>query len=789
MAKKPYYLSDEKDSLNLKEELAKYVRNWPWFLVTILLFVITAFFYLKYTTVNYETSGKIKILDDSSKAIELPGDISSLFESSKVNLENEIEVIKSQRLLENVVNNLNLNATYFEEGSIKSKELWNAPFKVLSIDSINKLPEKGVYFIELISDGYAISTSSNKQWKLTSHTIDTALQDLPFLIKAISPIMIKRHIGKKYKVKFYSVKKTTINLSSSLKVSQIGESSDVLSLSIIGESYLKSEAIINEIINQFDLDGILDRQLVSQRTIDFVDDRFIYLTDELDSIENNKKGFKQKNSLSDIGLDTEYTIVRKANTFDEVLRLETQLEVAKLLTETLNNQDEFSLLPANIGLENAGINTLIYDFNVDVTYRNRIVGGAGTNNPILLNLESKLNRLKANILKSVIAYEKQTETALKKANRISNKTSGLFSGIPKKEKILRSIERQQSIKETLYVLLLEKREEAAINLAITSPSIKVVDYALTNSKPTSPNRANTYFVALSLGFILPFVFFYILFFVDSKIHTKDDIVSKIPITPVIGEIPYTKADKLIKGSSDGSVLSESFRVLRTNINHTLKESSNDATQNIGKVLFVTSTIKGEGKTFTAINLALSYLSLNKKVLLVGADFRNPQIHTYLNKTKNSIGLSNYLEEDISLKDIIFDFSIGDLDLKVLYSGHIPPSPAELISNGKFETLLQNLKNEYDYIIVDTAPTILVTDTMLIAPNADATIYVIRSRYTDKKLLPFASELIETNKLVNVSFILNGLVPSRLYGYNYNYGYNYGYGDSNFKKARRSKIFK
>ncbi|GAA3618965.1 GumC family protein [Flavivirga jejuensis] len=787
MTKKPYYLSDDKDSLNIKEEFIKYLRNWPWFIVTILLFLTFAFFYLKYATVNYQTIGKIKILDDSSKAIELPGDISSLFESSKVNLENEIEVIKSQRLLENVVKNLSLNISYFEEGSIKSKELWNPPFKVHAIDSIIKLPESDIYFVEIASDAYHISNSKNKKWQIKTHNIDSKFEDLPFLIKTVSSNMIERHLGKKYKVKFSSVRKTTIKLSNSLKVSQIGKSSDILSLSLIGESHLKSEAIINELINQFNLDGILDRQLVSQRTMDFVDDRFIFLTEELDSIESNKKGFKQNNSLSDIGLDTEYTIVRKANTSDEVLRLETQLEIAKLLRETLNNQNEFSLLPANIGLENAGINTLIYDFNVDVTYRNRIANGAGTNNPIILNLESKLVRLKTNILKSVIAYEKQSNAALKRANKISKKASGLFSQIPEKEKILRSIERQQSIKETLYVLLLEKREEAAINLAITSPSIKVVDYALTNSKPTSPNRSNTYFVALSMGLILPFAFFYILFFIDSKIHRKEDIASKNQTIPIVGEIPHTKDDKLIKGASDKSILSESFRVLRTNINHFLKNNSKD---NNGKVIFITSTIKGEGKTFTAINLALSYLSLNKKVLLVGADFRNPQIHSYFKKTRNSDGLSNYLDnESINYNDLILDYSVGNSKLKILHSGSIPPSPAELISNGRFGDLLQQLKKEYDYVVVDTAPTILVTDTMLIAPYADSTIYVVRSKYTDKKLLPFACQLIESNKLINVAFLLNGLVPSRLYGYNYNYGYNYGYGNENTKKPWYLKMLR
>ncbi|NMH87641.1 polysaccharide biosynthesis tyrosine autokinase [Flavivirga algicola] len=790
MAKTPYYLSNDKDTFNIKEEFKKYARNWLWFVVTIFLFLLIAFFYLKYATVNYETVGKVKILDDSSKAIELPGDISSLFESSKVNLENEIEVIKSHLLLERVTKSLNLNVTYFEEGNIKSKELWNTPFKVFAIDSINKLPENKNYTIQIVSDGYNILESETKAWQLNEHDIDSAYRDLPFLIKSVSPSLIKRHLGKTYTVKFSSIRKATIWLSSSLKVSQIGKNSDILSLSIIGDSNLKSEMIINEVINQFNLDGILDRQLVSQRTIDFVDDRFAYLTKELDSIENGKRGFKQKNSLSDIRLDTEYTIVNKTNTFNEVLRLETQLEIATLLKETLNDQETFGLLPANIGLENAGINGLINDYNVEANYRNKVIHNAGINNPIIQSLETKLTRLKANILKSVIAYEKQTGTALKRARRVNNKTKGLFSGIPQKEKILRSIERQQTIKETLYILLLEKREEAAINLAITSPSIKVVDYAITKPKPVSPKKSNTYFVALSLGLIIPFIFFYIIFFIDSKVHTKEDILAKNGSIPITGEIPFSKEIKLIKGTYDRSILSEAYRVLRTNIDHLLKGHGLVEQDGLGKVVYITSTIKGEGKTFTAANLALSYLGLNKKVLLIGADFRNPQIHHCFNLSRTDAGLSNYLnEETLNYEDLVINLKVKDTRLDILLSGNVPPSPAALLSNSRFEKLLDKLKREYDYIVVDTAPTILVTDTMLIAPYANTTLYVVRSRFTDKKLLSYSNELIETNKLVNVSYLINGLIPSRLYGYNYNYGYNYGYNDNSPKKRWKLKIFR
>lgn len=772
MAKNPFYLSNEENALDIKEELGKYLHNWHWFAITTIVFIIGAYFYLKYTPTAYQSSGKIKILDESSKGMELPGDITSLFGNSKVNLENEIEIIKSHNLLEKVVVDLGLNIRYFEEGNIKSGEFWIAPFKVKAIDSITKLPENQIFVVKILPNGYNISNAQNKKWAIDCHTIEAAKPELPFLIESTSPELINRHLGKQFSIRFQSVKSTTTGLSSSLDIAQVGKYSEILSLSIVGENKLKSETIINEIIHQFNLDGMLDRQLVSQRTIDFVDKRFVTLTKELDSIEDGKKDYKQYNSLSQIKLDTEYTIVRKANTSNEVLRLQTQLQIANLLKDVLNGEDSQSLLPANIGLENAGINGLVGDYNVLILQMDKLKESAGSNNPVTLNLERKLLDLRANISKSVSAFERQSETALNNANVVNRNAKGLFSKIPKKEKILRAIERQQNIKESLYLLLLQKREEASINLAITSPSIKVVDYAFTHLTPLYPKAKNIYFIALTLGLLLPFLFFYIYFLTDSRIHTKKDLSSHNISTRVIGEIPFIANNKLFSGYNDRSVLSEAFRVLRTNTEHSIKtEEGSD----MGKIIYVTSTIKGEGKTFTALNLACAYAALDKKTLLIGADFRNPQVHTYLNITKKRKGLSNYLNDNNqNLKKLLIQFDLQGPTLDVLLSGNIPPTPAELLSNGRFEDLLHNLKNEYDYVVVDTAPTILVTDTLLIAPFADATIYVLRSGLSEKKLLAFSEELISSNKLVNASYMINGLTRNKLYGYSYNYGYNYGY---------------
>lgn len=773
MSENPFYLNST-ETINIKEELAKYLRNWPWFVFTLGLFITIAFFYLKYTTVIYSTSAKIKILDEASKNIDISNDISSIFESSKVNLENEIEIIKSTNLLKGVVKDLGLQIKYFEKGTLKSKELWEPPFIVTEIDSLNPLPERGSYTVTVTDSGYDIISDKEKTWKINLHTFDTIQGDLPFLIKTQIPNIKTRHINKDYLVSFTSVQNAAMSLSSQLGVAQLGKSSDILNLSINGEHAVKSKAILNEVIRHFDLDGIRDRQLVSQRTIDFVDKRFLSLSEELDSIEKDKERFKQKNSLSDIKLDAEYTIVRKANTSDEVIHYENQLEVAQLLQDILDKENDFTLLPANIGIENEGINNLISSHNSIILRINRLEESAGVNNPIAKNLREKISNLRVNISNSVRAFQEQSKAILNNVTKVNKNTKGLFSGIPKKEKILRAIERQQTIKESLYLILLQRREEASINLAITTPSVKVVDYAITNISPVKPKGKNTFLIAIMSGIFIPFIILYLLFFMDTRIHSKDDLRKFGLIKRVIGEIPFVDENRFFTTSKDRSSLVEAFRILRTSVEHNLFNVLK-LEKKCAKLIYVTSSVKGEGKTFTAINLASSYAKLNKKTLLLGADFRNPQIHNYLD-IPNRNGLANYFYGQVeNIEDIIFDYNQGNSQFKILLSGSIPPNPDELLSDDRFKTLIDKLKQEYDYIVVDTAPTVLVTDTLLISSLADITLYVIRSRFSDKKLLAFNKDLIDKGKLVNINYIINGLMPSRLYGYNYNYGYNYGYG--------------
>lgn len=356
---------------------------------------------------------------------------------------------------------------------------------------------------------------------------------------------------------------------------------------------------------------------------------------------------------------------------------------------------------------------------------------------------------------------------------VQSQNNSLYSTIPEKEKILRSIERQQDIKESLYLLLLQKREEAAINMAITLPTVKVLEYAAGKGSKVAPNDNFIYLLALIIGLGIPFLLVFIRFYFDNKIHNKFDVQKITTEIPIIGEIPFIKIeDGIYIKENDRSILAESYRNVRTNINYILPPKND----NLAQVIFSTSSIKGEGKTFNAINTGLIFTQMKKKCLVIGADLRNPQLHKYVGLRKEKIGLTNYFYDPTTKIESIINKNIFENEyLDVILSGAIPPNPAELISNGRFADLLTLLKPLYDYIIVDSAPTLLVTDTLLITDLADLVVYVTRADMTESNIVQYSKELYTQGKFKNMAYIVNSVGLVYVYGYQYKYNYSYGYG--------------
>ena len=769
------FFQQDESHVDIKEEVKKYLRFWPWFLFSIFITLAVAFIYLSYSPRIYQTSTKIKILDESD-GLELPTS-AFVFKRSNINLENEIEILTSYRIIELVVRELKLNTIFQEEGQIQDSKMAELPFQFDQHVQPDSIKNNLQFEIKINDSDFEVrNVNTSEEYVFERHDSYSKSHNLPFDIKLSSKSELTNIIGEKYVVNLFPMKFATLRLKSKVKTEPIGEQSDLLKLTINSESTLWSERVLNTLVDVFNEDGINDRQKVSKNTLDFIDKRFIFLAEELDSIEVNKKEFKQDNNLVYLPSDAELGLQKRTQSEDELFKIESQIALAQLVKESLNSEEnQTGLIPSNIGIENGGVNELIGQYNTTILEYEKYFISGGVNNPLVKQLSATISDLKRNINRSLDSYNNQLEVSRRQLDNRNLRLRGEVGSIPEKEKLLRAIDRQQKIKESLYLLLLQKREEAAINLAITEPSIKIVEYALSGSRPISPKPNIIYAAAILAGLLLPFGILYLFFMLDTKVHDKKDVERVVKNVPIIGQIPEVKdKSKLIfEDPNDRSILSESFRILSSNVKYVLPLKDNAD----GQVIFCTSTIKGEGKTYVSINLSLALSSLNKKVLLIGADLRNPQIHSYSTKNKNAQGLSNYLyDPEIDWKDILIKGFKNHGTHDVLLSGSIPPNPAHLLTNGRFDTLIEEAKKLYDYIIVDTAPTILVTDTMLISHLSDVHVYIVKANYTEKNLLEFSKELNESGKLKNMAYVVNSVGTSKSHGYGYNYGYGYGYSD-------------
>lgn len=776
------YQENQEPTVDVKELLFKYLAFVHWVVLGVVVALVIAFFYLRYAQESYQASNVIKILDNNNSGFKMPSDAMSFFSRSKVNLENETEVLQSSLLMERVVADLDLQNTYYTLGKIKETEVGpTAPFYIQwhgSETVVDKI--RATIEVELTSKGYYLSGQS-----------DLKLYGKPYSYKNTSFTLVLKPtvtlpIDGNYKIRKVKKEVAVQAVKSLVTVTPVGKQSELLRLTVTANNAQKAADIANKLAEVFDQDGIRDRQLVHKKTIDFVNERFGFLFRELDSIENNKANYKQGQRIADFAADAGALLATKSGTNMELNQAKTQMVLSEILIETLSKAPQEELLPANIGLEQVEVAALIDKYNDLILKQQKLLKSVGENDPSVLALRSAQVDLKNNIKASLSTYKKVLQSKVSAVSQISASQTNQYAALPFQEKAIRSIERQQEIKETLYIILLQKREEAAVNLAITNPSIKMVDYAKASDEPVSPKRAIVYLAALLFGVGLPLGLLYLYFLLDTKIHNKNDVTAVVKDIPVIAEIPHiAEASKLVK-YLDRSILSEAFRMLRTNLNFLLKEKQQS------QVIFTTSTIKGEGKTFVSMNLAVTLSALGKRVVLVGADLRNPQLHKMLQISKHQKGVTNYLHDTVTtVDDIIQNGAQYNLKCDLIFSGAIPPNPAELLSNGRFELLLEELKKVYDIVVVDTAPTLLVTDTSLIANLSDVIVFVIRANHTEKNLLHFINELKAHGKIKNAGIVLNNVGEQKGYGYKYgysysykyNYGYGYGYNADAHKKHR------
>lgn len=526
---------------------------------------------------------------------------------------------------------------------------------------------------------------------------------------------------------------------------------------------------MDQLVFEYNQEAIEDKNLIARNTAYFIDERLKIINSELDSVESGKEEFKSVNKLTDLRTESSIIVQNVSDYNNRQQDISTQLEVTNAMMDHVNN-DDLNLLPANMGVGESSLSLFVDEYNQLVLERNRLLKGATETNPLVLNLTNQLREIKANIRQSLVSTRSNLRITRDNIRRQAGILGSRISEKPSQEREFRGIERQQNIKESLYLFLLQKREENSLSLAAKAPKAKIVDEAYNLGAPVSPNTKMVLGMGLLSGFMLPFLIITGKRILNDKVNTRDDIKDRTEEIPILGEVPHIMTgEATLVSAEERSVLSESFNILSANLNYIISQGKDPEA---GKCIYVTSSAQGEGKTFTAVNMAMTLAGLEKKVLLVGADLRNPQLHRYDQTGIADQGLSTFLaRDDKAIFDFIDDSTLHS-NLKVLPSGPIPPNPIQLLRSEKIATMFEELKAVYDYVIVDTAPSMILADTFLISRYADMTIYMIRAGKSKKKVLEFVLESEADGKLVEPLFLLNDVNMADA-GYGYKYGYEYG----------------
>jgi tyrosine-protein kinase Etk/Wzc len=771
---------EKEEKIDLRKIISKYLYKWPWFLVSVLVCVTSAYIYLRYSVPKYQTKTTLKFDKKQNDLTSALSDLDNLGIGlgNSDELKSEAAVVTSRPILMQVVRNLNLNVEYFYSGEIKDSQLYT---KVPISGDIIKFKDG------FVSSEYKISNLKGDEFILENEKYGkfTGKFEVPLYLDFGTVVLHRNRqfdVKPQYKIIFSNPIEKVKKLEKTIQVDLPDEKALLMEISLIGTVPHKSESILDEVTHQYNLDGQKDKNLQAENTQKFIDKRLEVITRDLSGVENQKEDFQNRNRIVDLQAQAELALQNTSDNTKVLLQQQAQLDLLNSLTSEAakgNNQ----LMPSNLGL-NPSLEQSISQYNLLLINRNKTLKQATNENPAVIEMNREIASLKDIIRDNIREQKDAVKATISKLQNEIKTTNNVIEKVPGQSKIYRGIERQQNLKEQLFLFLLQKREENAINLSVDVPKAKIVNPAYTDDIPVSPKKDVIILGAFLIGLLIPFAIFYLLFILDDKIYTREDIKERSNLG-ILVDIPSLKVDDnhLIQ-RNDFSELAESFRILVSNLKFILPKKDS------AKVIIVTSSVKGEGKTLVSVNLALTVGNKNGRALLIGSDIRNPQIQRYDSEPVKRKGLTEFLYDDsVNVHDLIHT-SYTNPYCDVIYAGTIPPNPQELLSNGRYQKLIEQMSSEYSYIIIDSAPLMLVSDTLSIADVADATLYVVRSGVSRKILIDFAQDLVKESKLKNVSFVINDISKSaRGYGYGYNYGYGYGYNNKENKISWWKKMFK
>lgn len=770
--------------MDLKKEFLKYFQYWPWFLLSLILFVSAAFVFIKIVPSTYETAATIYIdkkQEDKSKIITISTDK----KSNEENLEDEVRLITSNEFLIDVVKNLNLNFTYFEKlYTIQNSYVNEVPFILTPTVSKDALPMIS-YDIKIDKKGFIITEpNTEKSYIVKGYDGKETAFGLPFKIKlsAQAKKNPSYYFENEYKVSLEPTLEALKNLKASLIVLSDENAKGVIELKHIGSSPDRSRKILNEIIVLLDKNIIVNKQKVYRNTVSYLNQRIKNFTKEKDSIESVKEKYLQNN---DISVMDNYIVEKTADRSqkkESSLLNDKQISLANFAIDDIRQAGTTQTLGTDYNLESPTINQMLVNYNARLMDSQLILQRAQSNNPAYITLMTQLKVQKQEILNTLAGYLNFLNQN-SRANRSEQSIAeAKVKSIPTKDKVLGNINSNLTTKEETYVALLQKKEEAVLNGAILESNLKTLNAPETNYSAIFPQPKAFMLGGFMLGLLLPFGFTYVRLHLNTKIHNEEDIHDVISDIPILGYIPkISTSEKLDNTATSHSLIAEASRALVSNISY-LTPRNRENSVNKANVILFTSSIQGEGKSFCAFHNAITISNLNKRVLLIGVDLRKPELHGYFNKKRNVLGLSNYLaDKNEDWKAFLHKDNDFSKNLHVLFAGETPPNPSQLITNSNFEALIEEAKDLYDYIILDTAPVQIVSDTLNFSYLADVTVFIVKYDYTDKSNLAQVRNYMKKEQLKNVGILINGVNMKTAYGYGYGATYGYQYQEVKEKK--------
>ncbi|WP_195289183.1 GumC family protein [Phocaeicola massiliensis] len=785
--------TEQEEQVDYKALFFKYLIHWKWFVASIVVCLIGGWIYLHYTTPVYSITGSVIIKDNKKNNSVSTGlaDLEDLgFYSSTNNFDNEVEVLHSRTLLKKVVEELDLYINYRTRENLRPIELYkDTPVKVwLTPEEAEKLPNGAAVLEVVLKPGGKLSVSTEideQEFKQDFNKLP-ALLTTPYGTFSFTPgdsAIVEKE--QEITVTVAAPRIMANGYANALSVEPTSKTTTIAQITLQNTSPQRGVDFINKLIEIYNRDANDDKNEVASKTAEFIDERIKIINGELGTTEKELETFKRDAGLTDLKSDAQLALSENSEYEKKRAENSTQLRLVQFLSEYANNPDHaYEVLPVNVGLTDTGLTELINRYNEMLLERKRLLRTSSESNPVVVNLDASIRAMRSNVQTTILSVQKGLMITKADLERQAGKYAGRITSAPGQERQLVSISRQQEIKAGLYLMLLQKREENAITLASTANNARIVDEAQAELFPVSPKGKLIYLIAFVLGIAIPVGIIYIIELLRYKIEDRSD-VKKLTTVPIIGDIPASdnmpKEGSVVVRENQNDMMAETFRNVRTNVQYMLGSNQ--------KVVLITSTTSGEGKSFVAANLAISFALLGKKVVIVGLDIRKPGLNKAFQMSHKEDGITRYLAdpEHTDLMSLLQQSNVTP-NLYILPGGAIPPNPTELVARDSLVQAVDRLKKEFDYVILDTAPIGMVTDTQLISRVADMSIYVCRAGYTPKAGYLFINELRDHKKLPNLCTIINDVnIKTGKYGYGtygkYGYGRTYGYGYGYDEKSK------